>query len=349
MSPVRQEQEEATTEVSEVAPGVIRTQIPIMFTGLGHVNCYVFEDEKGVAVMDPGLPGPNTWKTLKDRLRRAGTSLRHVHTVVVTHSHPDHFGLAEKLRQETGAEFVTSSRFRTWFDAAEPDVDAETEAESDPLRRTRSVFSQRTPWGGEPPTPPFGTGWRARLRRRVVRRWMLAPQPSSRLEDADVIRLAGREWVAIHTPGHTMDHLCLFDPVDGTLLSGDHVLPSITPHISGLGSSGDPLADYKTSLDKVAELEGVQRVLPAHGHPFTDLVGRVKAIHAHHEERLEKVREIGDAIGEARVSAYMRELFSERAWGDMAASETYAHLEHLRLGGQAHSRWLDGQLVYTTD
>ena len=43
----------------------------------------------------------------------------------------------------------------------------------------------------------------------------------------------------------------------------------------------------------------------------------------------------------------MRELFSERAWGNMAESETYAHLEHLRLTDRAESRWQDGLLVYT--
>ena len=85
--------------------------------------------------------------------------------------------------------------------------------------------------------------------------------------------LARREWVAMHTPGHTADHLCLFDPAEGVLLSGDHVLPTITPHISGIGTSEDPLAEFFASLDRMTELEGVTIVLPAHGHPFADLAG----------------------------------------------------------------------------
>ena len=39
-------------------------------------------------------------------------------------------------------------------------------------------------------------------------------------------------------------------------------------------------------------------------------------------------------------------LFSARAQGPMADSETYAHLEHLRLAGQAETRTVDGQLEY---
>ncbi len=64
-------------------------------------------------------------------------------------------------------------------------------------------------------------------------------RPTVRLEDAQTITLAGREWVAVHTPGHTEDHLCLFDPAEGTFLSGDHVLPTITPHIGDLATHAD--------------------------------------------------------------------------------------------------------------
>ena len=52
--PRKQEQEEATTEITEVVPGVLRTMLPVNLPGLGHVNCYVLEDERGVAVVDPG-------------------------------------------------------------------------------------------------------------------------------------------------------------------------------------------------------------------------------------------------------------------------------------------------------
>ena len=57
-------------------------------------------------------------------------------------------------------------------------------------------------------------------------------------------RSARREWVALHTPGHTNDHLCLFDAADGIVLTGDHVLPTITPHISGLVAGADPLNEF---------------------------------------------------------------------------------------------------------
>lgn len=378
--PHKQEQEPASEEVTEVAPGVLRMQLPVWMPGLGHVNMYGLLDERGLAVVDPGLPGPQSWKALKQRLRSAGFTLRDVHTVVVTHSHPDHFGGAGRIRREAGAQVVTHQAFTTWALArkgvtlsSEEAARLEQEAIDDALayegpsleelpvmvdeasdecaheRRgereggRRSVpWGGSTPWGGsDHPMPPL----RRRLMIRAMRLLWSAPDPTRRVRHGTPLRLAGREWVAIHTPGHTLDHLCLFDPEGGLLLSGDHVLPSITPHISGSGE-GDALRSYLATLDLVADLPGVTLGLPAHGHPFTDVPGRVEAIKAHHFERMEKLRAASLALGPANVVTLSHELFPERHWGVMAESETFAHLEHLRAVGEAE-RWDEGGvLVY---
>ena len=110
VKPPKQEQEPASAEVIEVAPNVIRMQLPIWMPGLGHVNMYGLLDDRGLAVVDPGLPGPSSWKALKQRLKTAGYSLKDVHTVVVTHSHPDHFGGAGRIRKESGAELIAHQR-----------------------------------------------------------------------------------------------------------------------------------------------------------------------------------------------------------------------------------------------
>jgi hypothetical protein len=87
-------------------------------------------------------------------------------------------------------------------------------------------------------------------------------------------------------------------------------------------------------------------VLPAHGHPFDDLPGRVKAIIAHHEERLSRLQTISADLGWASVIDISHELFAQRSWGRMAESETYAHLEHLRLQGRAEIRGEAKSLAY---
>lgn len=351
--PRKQEQDEASAEVTEVAPGILRIQLPIALTGLGHVNCYVLEDDRGLALVDPGFPGKESYLTLERRLRSAGLDLRHVHSVLVTHSHPDHFGGAGLIAKREGAEIVASASFKTWWDVTESDLEddpAETTSDDGvafptPTRPSGSPFNQPTPWGGTTFQPPLRYRIRFRIRNVVGSRWFASPTVSRRLVDEQHISLAGREWTALHTPGHTEDHLCLFDPESGVLLSGDHVLPTITPHLSGM-IPGDPIADYYDSLQRMEALEGVSTVLPAHGHPFTDLPGRAQAIRRHHEERLGKLMTLVAETGPATVLDLSFGLFGGHGADPLAQSETYAHLEHLRVRGRTARKRSGDRLVY---
>jgi glyoxylase-like metal-dependent hydrolase (beta-lactamase superfamily II) len=343
--PRRQEQEPASAEITEMAPGILRSQLPISLPGLGHVNCYLLEDERGLAIVDPGLPGPSSWRALVQRLKAADYKPKHVHTVIVTHSHPDHFGGAGRLRDTYGAEVISHRSFRTWFDPREDEaLDDEQASDSAPAP---SPFGRQMPWRSDSTfRPPLKRRLRFGLYRVVARQFMRTPAPTRRVDDAEVITLARREWVALHTPGHTNDHLCLYDAANGIVLSGDHVLPTITPHISGLVAGADPLTEFFSSLDKVAGLEGVTLTLPAHGHPFDDLRGRAHEIRDHHTERLDVLRAAARELGDGTVEEYSHKLFRERSWGQMAESETYAHLEHLRETGEVTSRDDHGTLHY---
>ncbi|HUF84356.1 MAG TPA: hypothetical protein VMQ81_07180, partial [Acidimicrobiia bacterium] len=138
----------------------------------------------------------------------------------------------------------------------------------------------------------------------------------------------------------------LYDADQGILLSGDHVLPSITPHVSGVGNGADALKSYIATLDLVADLPGVRLGLPAHGHPFEDVPGRVDAIKRHHEERMHLLQQVSSSLGAATVQQLSREIFPKKHWGVMAESETFAHLEHMVLAGEAERREEHGRLLY---
>ncbi len=352
----KQEQEPASPDVTELAPGVYRCMLPIQLPGLGHVNCYALEDERGFTLVDPGMPTDDSWDALIDRLGQLGAEIRHVHTVVVTHSHFDHFGASDRIRDESGADLLTHESFRIVWRRSELDEPAElepityshdglTEDEEEALlARMRARFTRTTPWGSRSQPPP-DEHLRDMLRSRKGVLFAV-PRPSISVSDEQVVRLAGREWVSVHTPGHTEDHLCLLDPVEGLLLSGDHVLPTITPHIGGMTDQPDPLARFFASLERMEQLPGVRLALPAHGHPFEDLAGRAVEIREHHLERLDILRQAADDLGRATVELYMQRMFRERSWGEMAASETYAHLEHLRLLGEAEMVEIDGRKTY---
>ena len=113
--PKKQEQEPASEEITEVAPGVIRMQLPIWMPGLGHVNMYGLLDDRGLAVVDPGLPGPAVVEGAEDAAEDRRLQARDIHTVIVTHSHPDHFGGAGRIKQGGGrASSSRTSAFTTW-------------------------------------------------------------------------------------------------------------------------------------------------------------------------------------------------------------------------------------------
>jgi glyoxylase-like metal-dependent hydrolase (beta-lactamase superfamily II) len=181
--------------------------------------------------------------------------------------------------------------------------------------------------------------------REQLFKWFKPPRPSLRVADCEHITLGGRDWVGLFTPGHTDDHLCLYDEEDGVLLAGDQILPTITPHISGL-IPGDPLLQYTESLDRLSDLPHVSTVLPAHGQPFHDLAGRAEEIKRHHEERLARLLEICAAAGWTNVIDLSHELFAPRSWGSMAEAETFAHLERLRATGAVQRREEAGVLFY---
>ena len=87
---------------------------------------------------------------------------------------------------------------------------------------------------------------------RAMRMLFTPPEPTRRVHHGTRVRMGGREWFAVHTPGHTVDHICAWDPESGVLLTGDHVLPSITPHVSGVRHA-DSLKSYLATLDLVAD------------------------------------------------------------------------------------------------
>ncbi len=358
-SPIkRQEQEPASEEVVEVATGIYRLQLPISMPGLGHVNCYALEDQKGFSLIDPGLPGPASWSALIHRLDQLETSVKHVHTIVVTHSHPDHFGGVHQLRDISNSVLITHADFRSIFGNDEPtDVadlteepleDADSSLTEADLSAFRNSMRRATPWGSlrEPPSIEVMRSW---SQGSLGIRAFQVPLPDRTLKDTQEITIGNRTWLAIHTPGHTHDHLCLYEPIDKIFLSGDHVLPTITPHIGGVSILEDPLATFIDSLDRMEEFVDVSLVLPAHGHPFADLANRAADIRRHHRERLESIHKAGAELGRATVETYMKYLFRERSWGYMAASETYAHLEHLRLQGKAERTEESGSSTYLVD
>ena len=172
--------------------------------------------------------------------------------------------------------------------------------------------------------------------RRRARRFRPLAAPDRTVDDGERVDVPGWDIRAVWTPGHTPGHLCFHAPEQRLLLSGDHVLPSITPHISisRRDRGGDPLGDFLDSLAKVSGLEA-DEVLPAHRQRFGDLAGRAAAITDHHLDHLRDIEAIL-ADGPASLWQIAARLKWNRPWQDFplalrrsAVNETAAHLRYL--------------------
>jgi glyoxylase-like metal-dependent hydrolase (beta-lactamase superfamily II) len=109
-------------------------------------------------------------------------------------------------------------------------------------------------------------------------------EPDIRVDDGYEVSIGGASLEAVHTPGHSADHLCF--RLGDRLFTGDHIMGGSTVVM-------EDAAAYLESLYRVQGL-GVARLEPGHGAPMDDAGGVI----AHYiEHRLAREREIVEAIG----------------------------------------------------
>ncbi len=316
--------------VEQVRPGLWSIPVPIPQNPLRYVLVYALELDDGVAIVDAGWNTDEAWQALCDGLLQAGGSIADVRSVLVTHIHPDHYGLAGRVREESGAWIGLHPADAAMLGARylEPD---------DLLARMHVLLEE----AGVPPAKlPDLT-----MASMVLRDQVRAADPDVLFEDGRCVEVPGWDLTAVWTPGHSPGHVCFHSEERRLLLSGDHVLPRITPNI-GIHSqqAPNPLADYLASLDKVRPLP-TDEVLPAHEYRFADLGARLDELIAHHQERLVEIEDLlaagpGSTAWDLSVS-----LTWSRPWDDIhdymqraAVSETLAHLVVLEEQGRVRRR-----------
>jgi glyoxylase-like metal-dependent hydrolase (beta-lactamase superfamily II) len=327
----------------QVRPGIWSIPVPWPGSALRYTLAYLVSGDAGAALVDTGWPTDAGWDSLARGIRATGHDVTDIRHVLVTHAHPDHLGLADRVREASGA-----------LVGMHP-------AEAESVRGLRRA-GPGTRVAGWLRARGFPAAEVAEITQLIGdsgawKTWSAAPD--TLIEDGS-LPAAGLALRAVLTPGHTPGHLCFYDEDRDLLLTGDHVLPRISPHIAhdgdpveasaGESSAGgpDPLGDYLASLEGLRRYSPAE-VLPAHEFRFTRLGGRLAALLAHHRARL---AEIGRAVAGAPGAStwQIAELLPwSRGWERTrnmqrraAVSETLAHLVHLSRQGLAVN---DGQAV----
>lgn len=311
--------------------GIHLVPAPLPFKSPPWVNAYAIEDDEGLLLIDCGTDWEPGRIALREGLESLGLDESAVHTLLVSHLHPDHVGMSSRLVRELGCRFVMHERA----------------ADLVPRYNDTQGYAERLTGIAHTHGVPHQV-IEATTRAKRPDYMPIIDPPDHLVADGDEISLGpDRSLLVIHTPGHEPAHICLRDARTGVLFSGDHVLPRISPVIMYDADIGDPLGDYLASLRKLIAME-IGLTYPAHGTLIDQGDERARQILLHHDRRL---RDMTDLVRAAESTAWQVMTQSFRPNLDPVAArlaflETISHLEHLRIKGRVRGEYREGTTFY---
>ena len=323
----------------QVAPGILWLRMPLPFE-LDHINLYLIEDKAsgGYALIDTGIGTSKTkalWESLLADLGKPLTK------VIVTHLHPDHIGMAgylvEKFRvpmymshSEYFVARALSAGARGASDWQDDEYLVRCGMSEDYVANAKN--NRKTSKGIGDVIHPI-------------------PVQFERLQEGDKIEIGEHSWQVIIGRGHSPEHVCLYSETLNVLISGDHVLPKISPNIGVYSTepNANTLEQYLTTLPQFTELPSDTLVLPSHKQPFHGLHFRVNQLIEHHQSHLLNLRDfcqVGRTIKDCLPVLFKRKLNPNNMF--FAIAEAFSHLNYLYFAGEC-TRTINehGQFVFT--
>ena len=313
-----------TGQAIAVAEGVLWIRLPLPMA-LDHVNIYALDEGDHWSIVDTGMHSRTSVALWQDILRDV-LGGKPVGRVILTHHHPDHVGMAGWLMQDQGATLWTTRT--AWLMARMLILDSEER----PSEQAKAFWRQA---GMDPEI------YASRCNERPFNFADIAyplPVGYRRLQQGDVIHAAGRDWDIHIGAGHAPEHLTLWSRDCNLVISGDQILPSISPNIGVYATEpeADPLADWLEACERLSVLAREDHlVLGGHKLPFTGLPFRMRQLIDNHHGGLRRLlahldtpHTAGDCFG-----PLFKRKIDAGTYG-LALVETVAHLNHLHRLGQ---------------
>ncbi|MFC1904881.1 MBL fold metallo-hydrolase [Chloroflexota bacterium] len=264
--------------MNEVTPGIYRLKSPVPGGSFNnYVNAYLVKGNDGHLLVDTGWNTEEAFNSIKEQLVETGIGFKDISQVVITHRHPDHYGLVSKLRQISPAKIALHylekeflERRYTYLNEFIREMEHWLDANGLPEEEMASFR-------------PAALG---------SQRLLTPTSPDITLRGGETVSTGLFNFKVLWTPGHAVGHICLYEPTRKILLSGDHVLPDTTSNISlyPQQAGSNPLGDFLDSLNALRPLE-INIILPGHEEPFTDLPTRIEELFQHHKRRKSEILE----------------------------------------------------------
>lgn len=302
---------------------------------LRHVNAYLFCHDNQLALFDTGLNIPGAYEMLEKNLTEAGFSVNNIKHIYLTHVHTDHCSMAGMLQKNAGAKIYLSQA--AWNEY-------QHFRQTDPAVEQLKKFYARQ-------------GMPARLIDLIVEEFegirgiITEFNADYFLNENEILNFGDWKFEAISTPGHATGHLCFFFRDKGFLLSGDHILPYISPILSPdiFDEYYRPLLTYMNSLDVIDKLP-VDTIYPGHGTPFVDTKERLEDIRKHHSKR--KLAVLDHVSTQPKTSFDISQEMVNPSLSDfdkfLALNETLIYLKELKAEGTIREISADNILSYAT-
>jgi glyoxylase-like metal-dependent hydrolase (beta-lactamase superfamily II) len=252
-------------------------------------------------------------------------TVANVDALLVTHAHPDHAGLVERVVAVSGA--------RVFANAAAADILADP---SGLIERQRALFADEMPAMGLPADRVDAV-----VSHIAIETDDLPPVAVDvELSDGDRLNL-GYNLKAVFTPGHSPGSTTYHAREACVAFTGDTVLGHISPNPVLTVEPGSPadrtrsLPDYLDALETVQET-GATLGYPGHGETIPDLSARIDEIQAHHRDRKEQIAALLETLEPAMPYDIMEEMWpglpeSQQLLG---ISEVVGHLDLLEVEGR---------------
>lgn len=315
-------------------PDIFQVKVPLPYP-LRWVNSYVFRGEDGLTVMDPGLHTEEAEALWRHAANELGFGWRDIRRIVLTHHHPDHYGLAGWLQELSGAE--------VWLSEAG-------------YRQAEMMWQNGCPFTDELHALFLLHGMDKETAGQLIPHLNgfvrdVSPQPEVRfLPVGEPFFLGDFRYETVLTAGHAAGHVSFYDKLSGRIFCGDHVLPRISPNVSLVpGVDEDPLASYLTGLEELS-LYAVTAAYPGHREPFASFSARCRELIAHHEQRIAAMLE-HLAGGSLTAWELCRRMFGTRLSIHQlrfAMAETIAHLVYMEKRDMVAANNRDGVLRYVS-
>ena len=232
----------------ELFDGVWRLILPVPYSPRGTVNCYLVEGADGPCLIDCGTSLAPGWDALEHALAQAGTKPQSISLLVCTHAHPDHYGLAATMREQTGCTLALAPGPLAVADVLRDPIV--------PLER-RQELVRRAGVPAEAAAAALRTPGDDCHHERAF--------PDLLLHEGDAVPSRHGAWRVVPAPGHAPTQLALLHERTGVLISADLTVTQKLPYLE-YGHSQDPWAEQVASLRRCRGL-GATLLLPGHGEP----------------------------------------------------------------------------------